>query len=297
MNIIKWEEGAPAPVGGNGHSAVCLNGLVYVGGGYDTSGMGSYIINCYDPVSNSWTSPIHTSYCFFAITALNDNLLIAGGQDKGYTRTNQIVIVHDGQLKLYTKMATAISSATAAGHQGMLIITGGWDNEGKILSSTQLYDSNNGQWYTCSDLPQPHHSLRSVIVDNILYLLGGINDVHKPSLAVFATLLDNLSKHQLKWSTHQGTPWYRTTPVIVNSAHLLIVGGSKKIGANDYQSVSDVHVLNKVSHKWKCVESIPLERSSPAAISIADNKIVVIGGRDNNREATNTVWIGSCGSK
>ena len=297
MNIIKWEEGAPALVGGYGHSAVCLNGLVYVGGGYDDSGMGSYNVNCYDPVSNSWTSPIHTAYCFFAITTLNDDLLIAGGQDKNYTRTNQVVLLHDEQLKQYTEMATAISSATATGYQGMLIITGGWDDEGKILSSTQLYDSSNGQWYTCSDLPQPHHSLRSVIMDNILYLLGGHNDVHKPSLAVFATSLGNLSKHQLKWSTHQGAPWYRTTPVIINNTHLLIVGGSKKIGGNDYQRVSDVHVLNKVSHKWKCVESIPSERSSSAAISIADNKMVVIGGRNSNKEATNTVWIGSCGSQ
>ena len=61
------------------------------------------------------------------------------------------------QLKNYTKMITARSCATAAGHQGMLIITGGRDDKNKTLSSTELFDSNNGQCYKCSNLPQPHY--------------------------------------------------------------------------------------------------------------------------------------------
>ena len=86
MNI-KWEEGAPAPVRCAGHTAVWLNGLVYVGGGWKTEVMPSYIINCYDPVNNSWSS-INTPYCFCAMTTLNNKLLIAGGKDKSYERTN-----------------------------------------------------------------------------------------------------------------------------------------------------------------------------------------------------------------
>ena len=41
-------------------------------------------------------------------------------------------------------MITARSVATAAGHQGMLIITGGEDDKYKKLSSTELFDSKNG---------------------------------------------------------------------------------------------------------------------------------------------------------
>ena len=126
MNI-KWEEGAPAPVGRNGHTAVWLNGLVYVGGGIETGAKSSYTIDCYDPVNNSWSSPIDTPYYYFAMTTLNDNLLIAGGSDKRYERTNQILTMDAGQLKNYTKMITARTHATATGHQGMLIITGGRD--------------------------------------------------------------------------------------------------------------------------------------------------------------------------
>ena len=292
MNI-KWKEGAPAPVGHRGHTAVWLNGPVYVGGGSDTGYKSSYIINCYDPVNNSWSSSINTPYSYFAMTTLNNKLVTAGGWDRSYKRTTQVLILDAGQLKVYTKMFTARSQATAAGHQGMLIITGGVDDEGKILSSTELFDSNNGQWYKCSDLPQPHSELQSVIVDNILYLLGGYNKDGCYSPAVFTAPLDTLSTYQLKWNTHQDTPWCASAPVSVNGKHLLIVGGYEYTGGKATVT-SDIHKLNKVSHSWEAIGHIPSARHSAAAVSIADNRVIAIGGHNDKYKVTNIVWIGSC---
>ena len=276
------------------HTAVWLNGLVYVGGGFETIIKESYIINCYDPVNNSWSSHINTPYCHFAMTTLNNKLLIAGGQE-GYKKTNQILTMDAGQLKNYTKMITARSHATATGHQGMLIITGGKDDKDKRLSSTELFDSSNGQWYVSDDLPQPHSWLQSVIVDNILYLLGG-NNKDGASPAVFTAPLDTLSIHQLKWNTLQDTPWLVSAPVSVYGTHLLIVGGYKKIG-HKYTHTSDVYKLNKISHRWEAIGHIPSARSSSAAVSTSDNRsrVIVIGGRnDKGMDITNTVWIGLC---
>ena len=296
MNI-KWEEGAPAPLGCSSHTAVWLNGLVYVGGGWEgkvggSYGSLSYNINCYDPVNKSWRSPINSPYFYFAMTTLNNKLLIAGGMDKSNQSNNQILTMDAGQLKSYSKMITARSYATATGHQGMLIITGGLDDKLNKSSSTELFDSNNSRWYICSDLPQPHYCLRSVIVDNILYLLGGFSKDGSYSPAVFTAPLDTLSRHQLNWKTYQDTPWHRFAPVSVHGTHLLIVGGNKIIGSKSATS-SDVYKLNKVSHSWEAIGHIPSARSSAAAVSIAD-KVIVIGGLDNKMQRTNTVWIGSC---
>ena len=276
-----------------GHTAVWLNGLVYVGGGYGTGVRPSYIINCYDPVNNSWRSPNNTPYGLFAMTTLNDNLLIAGGENTIYMKTNQILTMNAGQLKNYTEMITARSCATATGHQGMLIITGGKDDKDKRLSSTELFDSSNGQWYVTDDLPRPHNWLQSVIVDNILYLLGGLNEDGSASPAVFTAPLDTLSRHQLKWNTLQDTPWCGSAPVSVYGTHLLIVGGHKKIG-DEYTRTSDVYKLNKVSHSWEATGDIPSTRSLSAAVSTADNRVIVIGGLNDNAGYTRTVWIGSC---
>ena len=222
------------------------------------------------------------------MTKLNNKLLIAGGRDKSIKKTNLLFIMDDGQLKYYTKMTIARSDATATGHQGMLIITGG-KAQYSTLSSTELFDSTNGQWYTCSDLPQPHWLLQSVIVDNILYLLGGINEDGNNSQAVFTAPLDNLSRHQLKWNTHQDTPCCQSVPASVNGTQLLIVGGRK--GSTH---TSDVHKLNKASHNWEAIGHIPAARYLSAAVSTADNRVIVIGGYNNKGERTNTVWIGSC---
>ena len=275
-----------------GHTAVWLNGLVYVGGGIVT-GYKSYTINFYNPVNNSWSSPINTLYRWFAMTTLNQQLLIAGGKDHSGKRTNQILTMDGGQLKNYTKMITARSSATAAGHQGMLIITGGLDDKDNKLSSTELFDSSNGQWYVSNDLPQPHYRLQSVIVDNILYLLGGVNKDGNYSPAVFTAPLDTLSSHQLKWNTLQDTPWCLSAAVSAYGTNLLIVGGDKMIG-DKYTRTSDVYRLNKVSHSWEAIGNIPSARNCSAAVNTADNRIIVIGGFNDMGVHTNTVWIGSC---
>ena len=288
MNI-KWEEGVPAPVSRINHTAVWLNGLVYVGGGIESGYKASYMINCYDPINNSWSSSINTPYCDFAMTTLNNKLVIAGGEDKSYKITNQILTMDADQLKSYTKMITARSRATAAGHQGLLIITGGIDEKGKKLSATELFDSKNGQCCKCSDILQPLFSVKLVIVDSILYLLGGYNEDSYYSPAVFTAPLDTLSTHQLKWNTHQDTPWCASAPVSVNGTHLLIVGGYK-----DDKYTSDIHKLNKVSRSWEAIEHIPSARRLSAAVSTADNRVIVIGGLNDKNEATNTVWIGSC---
>ena len=264
-----------------------------MGGGYGGINP-SCSIKCYDPVNNLWRYPIHTSYYHFAMAVLNNRLLIAGGSDKYSNKTtNQILTMDSGRLNNYIKMNIPRSGAVAAGHQGMLLITGGEDDIGQILSSTELFDGNNEQWYVCNDLPQPHTLLKSVIVDNTIYLLGGMNKGGDSSPAVFTARLDNLSQHQLKWSTTQDTPWCGSAPVSVNGTHLLIVGGYK-IKENEYTCSSDIYKLSKITYSWEAIGHIPSPRKPSAAVSTADNTVIIIGGMQDKGKCTNIVWIGSC---
>ena len=273
------------------HTAVWLNGLVYVGGGYETGTIGvykdSYTINSYDPVRDSWGS-INTGYCHFAMTAMNNKLLIAGGEGRSKNKTNAMYTLDRDYLKGFTKMITARSCATAVGHKGMLIITGGLDDKNQILTSTELLDSSSWQWYIRDDLPQPHAQLQSVIVDNILYLLGGHNE-DGSSRAVFTAPLDSLSRYQVRWDSHQDAPCFGSAPVSVRG-HLLIVGGWKM---NKYTPTSDIYKLNKVNNTWEVIGNIPTARHSLTAVSTADNKVILIGGKNDKAEFTNTVWIGT----
>ena len=135
-----------------------------------------------------------------------------------------------------------------------------------------------------------------MIVDDILYLLGGFNKDSISSPTVFTASLVTLSSHAhwLNWNTHQDTPWRYFAPVSVNGTQLLIVGGYKSTGGEATLSVaSDVHKLNKVSHSWEAIGYLPSARSSSAAVNTAVNRVIVIGGVNDKREETNTVWIGT----
>lgn len=265
-----------------------------MGGGRVAGARLSYIINCYDPVKNSWGPPIDTPYADFAMTTLNNKLLVVGGKDKIPKSTNRILVMDAGHLKNYNKMVIARSHSSAIGHQGMLIITGGLGDNQIGLSSTELFDSNIEQWHKCSDLPQPHSHLNSVIVDNTLYLLGGfLNGSY--SSAVFTASLDTLSTHQLRWDTHQDTPWCCSASVSVRGTHLLVIGGNQK--KNHRMISGDVCKLNKTSHRWEAIGRIPSIRSSPAAVCTPDDRVIVIGG--TSKSITDTVYIGyiSCKSQ
>jgi len=298
---IKWQDGAPMPwpEGVANHTAVLCDEKVYIGGGVET-GYGvtrcdpSNRIDVYTPANNSWSpSPIKTSYHYFAMTTLNNQVITAGGKDGDNEATNKIFSLDGDHLKEYTRMVTPRFYTTAAGYQGILIITGGKEGEYRILATTELFDSTTEQWYTTSNLPLPHYCLHSVIVHNTLFLLGGMIQDKQSSTAVFTAPLDTISSHQLNWSSQQNTPWCYSAPVSIQGKLLLIVGGEKKKGYRQYVCTSDIHMFNQVSHSWEVIGQIPLARGGPTAVCVADHKIVVIGGSDDSVQCTNTVWIGS----
>ena len=108
------------------HTAVLLEGKVYIGGGNEGPSSPSYRVDVYDVANNCWDpSSITTAYCDFAMTSLNERLIIAGGRDKCQKVTNLVFSVDGSELKNYTKMITPRALATAAGYQRTLIITGG----------------------------------------------------------------------------------------------------------------------------------------------------------------------------
>ena len=109
---VKWEELAPLPVCRYGHTAVLLGGSVYVGGGIEGRSINdnqhSYRLDVYNLTTNQWSSsPITTPYCHFALTVLDDKLVIAGGATKNGEVVKKVLVLNAGQWKDYSEMPTA----------------------------------------------------------------------------------------------------------------------------------------------------------------------------------------------
>jgi len=106
----------------------------YIGGGLGIGFIPSYRIDVYSPASNLWSPcPINTPHHNFAMTTFSNQLITAGGMDRSDEVTNKIFLIKDNQLKEYTRMNVSRHEATAASHQGALIIAGGKDYLNRVL--------------------------------------------------------------------------------------------------------------------------------------------------------------------
>ena len=290
---IKWEELASLPECRSAHTAVLLGGSVFVGGGVEGASIDnyklSYRLDVYNLTTNQWSSAnIITPYSAFAMTVLDDKLIIVGGATKNDKVVKKVLILSTGQWKDYSEMPTARCNATAVGCHSMLIVVGGQIKvEGKWtrLSTTELLDTTNGCWYTCNNLPSPHQQMKAVIMNDKLYLLSGADEDLKPSPQVFVASLDNLSTHLMNWQSAPNTPWCRSAPVVLYNQFLLTVGGKQQ------SRTSEVNVFNSSTGQWKHLTNIPAARGSPAVVGVANN-IIVIGGVTSDDKYSNTVWIG-----
>jgi len=300
---IKWRDGAPAPVKLVAYSALYLNDPVYVAG-HGTKIHTAYRIYIFDPVKDSWVSSIKTPCCSFAMVTIHDKLITVGGtmRVKWVRRikcTNKVLVLNETsyQWQDFSQMNTPRSGATAVSHKDILIVAGGICYQlSKIFSSTEVLDTTTGQWFFCGDLPQPHVCLQSVVVDDTLYLLGGINqDGSSPQ--VFTAPLDSLLRNrQLNWRPIADTIWCFSSVVNVREQTLVIGGRRNKI---DPLHTSNIYRLNKVTGAWEVTSQLPNARGAPAVVTVSDDTIVIIGGtkmrhgKSRQADLTNTVWIGT----
>ena len=289
---IEWKEAACLPVCRTAHTAVFLRGSVYVGGGFKGSNddkKDCYRLDAYNLITNQWIpSPINTPTSWFAMTVLNDKLIIAGGETNAGNVCKEVFSLDEGDWKYYSEMPTARVKAAAIGYQSMLIVVGG-DNTISYLAATELLDTANGCWYTCEDLPMAQSQIKLTVVANSLYVLGGANV--SPSPQAFTASLDNFSSHQLKWQSLPDTPWCYSAPVSVYNKFLLTVGGRStipKIG----NKTNEVCAFNPTTGSWQPIANLPSARSFPAVVGVADNKIIVLGGITQQNEFSNNVWVG-----
>jgi len=296
---VKWKEVVPLPVRRSAHTAVLLHGLVYVGGGSEGRSASDgdykdcYRLDVYNLTTNRWNpSPITTPHCWFAMTVLDDKLIIAGGKTKSGKVTDKILVLDKGEWKDFSKMPTVKASAVAVGYQSFLIVVGGnviVKRKWFALTTTELLDTTNGFWHTCDDLPLPYLQLKAAVVNNTLYLLGGKSI--KSSLQVFTASLDNLSSHQLKWQSLPDTPWCFSTPVVLHNKFLLTVGGRQP--SDMTSQTREVCAFNPSTGSWKQIANIPAARSFPAVVGVTDGKIILLGGMTNTQqEFSCDAWIG-----
>lgn len=273
-------------------NVVVLNGKVYVGGGTSLSGREDQLVMVYDISSDQWNTLPPYQFSWFAMTALNDQLMLVGGVDKHTNkRTNMVGSFDETQPKWgheFPPMHVARSGAAVVTHSNRWVVVAG--GRGSTEAPMEILDSLGGQWYRANaPLPQKLCKMSSTVINSVWYLLGGYSgresgktvlSVHLDKLISQAVLQASAVKvtstmigQSIQWQTLPDTPLVGSTTVAYNGL-LLAIGGEQEIDKGS----STIYYYHSVSDQWIRAGSLPSERKECGCAILPSGELFIVGG-------------------
>ena len=146
--------------------AVVVGGKVYIGGG---GAEGShYKILEYTIEGGQWRE-IETPVRQFGMAAVNDQVIITGGVNRGVSLTNQVWVL-DSLTNTWTQpfpaMPTARWMTSAVGYKRWVLVVGGHRKK-----CVEVLDTKSKQWYTASPLPSDALRPSPTVIQDTLYVV------------------------------------------------------------------------------------------------------------------------------
>lgn len=285
----------PFKMGGFVQSVV-VQGTVYVGGGdagSDTEN--SHVIMSYDIGTGKWTKLPSYQMSDFGMTVINDELVLLGGESDSCA--SKALGVWKPELREWTHpypdMLVARSRCSAVSCHEWLIIAGGWSKTWGVLSSVELLNTQNNLQNTGPLTPIKWHSMKTAVVGDDLYVMGGYNGdissgaffdkAYSMSIPALLAQFDTQNPTRQIWKAVPGVNAARSTPLSIDGS-LLAVGGRNR----EHQAVSAVHLYQPATKEWVRVGDLPSPRWKCAAIMIGDRELLVVGGYDNGGKLRKT---------
>ena len=268
------------PFGMNGYvQSVVVEGTVYVGGGFAAYGSdNNYIVMTYDISTGKWATLPSYRVQGFAMTAINNQLVLVGGDEQGGGRS-KVVGVLDADNKQWThpypEMHTKRTFCSAVVHNEWLVVAGGRSTLGARLSSVEVMNTNSKQWYAGPPTPIPWHSMKTATVGDKCYFMGGSDATgyYSVSLSALTTGLNSSTRKGQIWKEISGLQTTYSTPLSI-SGSLLAVGGDDKDG----KAVTAIHLYQPDTGEWVKVGDLPTPRSDCTCAMITNREMVVAGG-------------------
>ena len=261
--------------------SVVIGDTVYVGGGTAVNDRDKCTVMKLE--QDQWTKLPEYTAKWFAMTSLANRLVLVGGIDpRNLKRANQLAVFESGEwTHPYPPMNIARSSSTAVSFNNHIIVAGGRDNYRCAISSVEVLDVASRRWYIAQSLPNPRSVLKSTLIGNTLYLMGGYDHtvcatktVHHVDLnELIAKALSNLDTPTL-WQTLQEVPLVLSAPLSIGRS-LLAVGGLDDRG----NPSSSIHLYQPDTRRWVKVGDLPTARYFCTCSVLSSGEVIVAGGQ------------------
>lgn len=180
-----WVELASKPQPVKNVQAAVIGGRIYVPGGELVNGQLTEIMEVYDPRQDTWeTAPnLPRPLSAYVLAVFEGKLYLFGGWDGTQYRREVYEFSpgtadESGRWLEKTPMPMGRGFAGAAVSEGKIYLIGGIDEDGRILSRSDIYspaldDGSNIPWEVGMPLPEPRYKHGVTNVGDLLFVIGG----------------------------------------------------------------------------------------------------------------------------
>ncbi|KAL8150173.1 hypothetical protein V2J09_019981 [Rumex salicifolius] len=241
----------------------------------------------FDPAARRWMRlPRMTcNECFMCSDkeslAVGTELLLFGKEVTSHVVYKYSILTNSWSLGKRMNAPRCLFGSASLGH--IAILAGGCDSQGNILSSAELYDSENELWDVLPSMNKPRKMCSGVFMDGKFYVIGGIGGSDSRLL----TCGEEFDLQTRVWKeipnmspVRTGAPRENEMPPSAEAPPLIAVVNNELYAA-DYADM-EVRKYNKEARKWSTVGRLPERAGSMNGWGLAfrgcGDRLIVIGG-------------------
>ena len=212
-------------------------------------------------------------------------LTTVGGRDQRWRQTNSLASLtgenEDSKwVELLPRMPKARSHLAAVCRGRNVIVIGGYVDDGdRIVTTVEILDTELRQWSSAASLPHPMRSASITVCEDLLYLLGGLDQNDGTVSVLTSSITDLLHQQQetanqsVVWRQAADAPYYYSTAVSVGG-QLLAIGGYAENG----KLTSAIVAYNPTSDTWQDMGHMATPRYRPLVAVLPSNQLIAAGG-------------------
>jgi hypothetical protein len=289
-----WSQQAEMSVGGVGIASCTIRGKIYAVGlgwgvGFRDTNLGR--VEEYDPVSNTWIpkAGLPTPRAWVTASAVgNKCYVIGGGSNGGPFRPPAFTSVEAYDPKTDSWQARAPlpqrrESAGSAVVDGKIYVIGGGDSvwwSTTPYAPVAIYNPATNTWTEGAKMPTPRKGLAVVVIDGLIYAVGGSNY----DLGIYASgILEVYDPATDQWATLASMPVDRNfLSAAAIGGKLYATGGLVDSGGEpegDTPATRTVFRYDPETDQWTPRARMLVPRYGATA-TVLDGQVYVVGGRE-----------------
>ena len=263
--------------------AVLLNNSIYF-----LHGVESEFLCSFNPLYHEWNVLPNCLVKRSSLAVVNGAVITVGGLHSA--KLYNLVENKEWKSKL-PSMPTKRCDAVIAYSNSHLVVAGGIAKK-SFLTTVEVMDTDNLQWFTTADFPEPCAALSAQICTGKMYVLGNKNSVYSCDIDTLVNSSGAITRLAASLTARPEPVWKEVEQLPVSSAtsvvyknKLYAVGG--KLPGNVPSAA--VYQYNSAQDRWRIISYINIPRSQCFASILDTTTMVVIGGVSREGHPMNEV--------